>query len=320
MIAGKSKMYTLRLYFLARYWRWFAGFGAAWLSAGAQVASVGATWANQGDEALHAALREERLWLKVHAAEALVLEGRGDVVRGWLAREPATGEGASPRIGRWRLQVRLAVSTAEREAALAHIEAVFLDPAGPPDALQAVESLCKLRAVSSPTAAAGARKLAQSGVVRDRVFAQWFLALAGVDGAADQIVMALDSNDDVARLRAAYALRWLGESRPAALAKLAVAADREPAGSAARPYLVGSAYRLRANPARMSSWRGLLSELVAKGEPSARYDVAQVLMDETAPAELARWQPLLTETGDTRIAAGWVFLHVGNRQSRRTAP
>lgn len=303
----------MRDYFLARPGRWFVGWCAAWLSAGALAANVEATWANQGYAALQTALQEERLWLKVHAAEALVLEGHGEAVREWLDREPAQGEGAFPRIGRWRLQARLGGAGAERAAALGRIEAVFLDPAGAPDALQAVESLCKLKAVASPGAAAGARKLAQNGSVRDRVFAHWFLALAGVDGATDQIVAALDSDDEVARLRAGYALRWLGENRPAALAKLADTADREPVGSAARPYLIGSAYQLRANPARMSAWRASLSELVANGEPTARYDVAQVLMNEIAPAELAQWQPLLTQTGDSRIAAGWVFLHVGNR-------
>ncbi len=306
----------MRDYFIAGRWRWFAGWCLAWLSAGAQAANGEATWVDQGGEALRAALREERLWLKVHAAEALVLEGHGEVVREWLDREPIHGEGAFPRIGRWRLQVRLGGTAAERSAALGLIEAVFLDPAGAPDALQAVESLCKLSAVSSPAAAAGARKLAQSGSIRDQVFAHWFLALAGLDGAADKIVAALDSDDEVARLRAGYALRWLGENRPSALARLADAADREPSGSAARPYLIGSAYRLRADPARMSPWRTALLELAANGEPAARYDVAQVLMDDTTPAELPQWQPLLSQTGDTRIAAGWVFLHVGNRQPR----
>jgi hypothetical protein len=272
-----------------------------------------ATWASQGGDALRAALREERLWVKVHAAEALVLEGQGEIVREWLTREPTEGEGAFPRIGRWRLLVRLGGPAPECEAALGRIEAVFLDPAAPPDALQAIESLCKLRAVASPRAAAGARKLAQNGLVRDQVLANWFLALTGADGAADWIVKALDSDDEVTRLRAGYALRWLGETRPAPLAKLAGAADREPAGSAARPYLIGSAYRLRANPARLSAWRAALFELAAKGEPAARYEVAQVLMDDITPAELPQWQPLLRQTGDTRIAAGWVFLHVGNR-------
>ena len=265
---------------------------------------------------MRAALREERLWVKVHAAEALVLEGQSAVVRAWLDREPTDGEGVFPRIGRWRLQVRSSPSQEERGAALRRIEGVFLDPAGAPDALQAVESLCKLQAVSSPAAAAGARKLAQNGTEKDRVFANWFLALAGDGSARDGIVTALVSTDEIARLRAGYALRWLGESRPAALAKLAEAADREPARSVARPYLIGSAYRLRANPARLSAWRAALLELVANGEPGARLDVAQVLMDETASAELVQWRPLLNQPGDNRIAAGWVYLHVGNRSSR----
>jgi len=309
-------MYTINFYFRARHWRWLAGLLAALPGMGALPANDGATCARQGSAALQAALREEHLWVKVHAAEALVLEGQGALVREWLDRDPTQGEGAFPRVGRWRLQARLGGAGTERQAAIDRIEAVFLDPANPPDAIQAVESLCKLKAVSSPKAAAGARKLAQSEIVKDRVFAFWFLSLTGDAAATDQIVAALDSPDEVSRLRAGYALRWLNEKRPAALAKLAAAADREPAESMARSYLIGSAYRLRANAARMSAWRAILSEFVAKGEPTARYDVAQVLMDETTPAELAEWQPLLAQTGDNRIAAGWVFLHVGNRASQ----
>lgn len=300
-------------YFPSHPGRVLAGWCAVLLSAVTPVAAGEADPARLGGDALQAALREERQWVKVHAAEALTLEGHGEGVREWLDRDPTDGEGAFPRVGRWRLQARLSRNPLERAAALRRIEAVFLDPAGAPDALQAIESLCKLREVASPPAAAGARKLAQSGIERDQVFANWFLALARVDGAVDQVVKGLDSHDEITRLRAGYALRWLDENRPAALAKLAAAADREPATSAARPYVIGSAYRLRANPARMSAWREALLELVKHGEPAARYDAAQVLMDETAPAELALWQPLLAQTGDTRIAAGWIFLHVGNR-------
>lgn len=120
--------------------------------------------------------------MKVHAAAALMREGEGAALRKFLAAEPAEGGSALPRMGQWRLQARLAESDAERDHALRQVEAVFLDLAGPADAMQALGTLCKLRATSSSAVAADARRLAGQGLERDRVFANWFLASRGRTG------------------------------------------------------------------------------------------------------------------------------------------
>jgi hypothetical protein len=265
--------------------------------------------ATRATAALVAALQEEDAWIKVHAAEALIFEGRPESVWTMLAGVPEQGGGPWPRVGLWRIRTRLSANASERAHWLGLVEAVFLDPAHPPDRLQALETLCKVQAVMRGVGLETIRRMTREAPETERPMAWWALTIAGDENALSQLTACLRSKEPIARMRAAYALRWLQTTDPVVLRALARAADAEQAHSIAQPYLVSSAFALAAAPESMASWRKQLEQRAATGEPGVRLEACQALMLHPADADWARWTSAFAEKGDSRIGPAWLVLH-----------
>lgn len=293
-----------RSFLLGRWLAVFLGFAAMM-----QASRDKGMLAENAKTALISALHEEKNWIKVHAAEALIVEGHSEPVRALIAAGPAEG-GDFPRIGLLRIRATLAADEAERLELIRKVEAVFLDPAQPPDRMQALETLCKLGHRISGDCLVAVRNMAAGDSEKNRALAQWALVLAGEPSAPAVLTSYLTSKDNIARLRAAYALRWLKTTDEPTLKQLAAAADAEPVGTGARPYLIASAFSLKADPKRMMAWQTQLELIVDNNDGATRYEACQALMQAYQPRDLGRLIPYFEATGDSRIGPAWAVLHV----------
>ncbi len=263
---------------------------------------------------LRQALAQEGGWVKVHAAEVLLQHGDAKAVHtAFLAEDKLHATEFRYRSGIWRTLARCAPTAAERAAWTARIAAVFTD-VNAPDRLHAMESLGKLGAPHSPAVLAAAAEWLPHASPEDAVFLQWLRWQAGDAGARAFIVSQLASPVLDARLCAAFVLRLANAGDEPTLAALAQAADREPADSTARVYIVGAAYALRADGDRFGAWRDILEHYVAHGTATETYHALQPLMmfyhiDTDCP----RMLPLLKHAeGDVRIGAAWTLLFVSD--------
>jgi HEAT repeat protein len=261
------------------------------------------------------ALANEKAFIKVHAAEALIDLGEKDLPRRtFLSELPAANDVRPYRIGVWRVLAASSPSAAERVEWIARTESVVLDSSAM-DRLHAIESLGKLGHVPSGNVRAAAAAMA-AGSDAEAVFPRWVLHLAGDQAALPGIVRALDSSDPIARLRAAYVLRWLKINDAAMRAAVARTAGREPSDAIGYAIILGAAVALDADPARTSAWVAALEHILAHGTPGARYDACQTLMRRYTTADLEKLAPLLDHPeGDARIGAAWAIQHVTRRGS-----
>ncbi|MBL9214015.1 MAG: hypothetical protein JNG83_00925, partial [Opitutaceae bacterium] len=278
-------------------------FLAAGLAAAAATGDAGSTppalpaaeraaWAASARAVLHGVVDRERSWTRIHAIEALIRLGEGEGLRARLEREQPEADQSDYRIGAWRSRALLATDAVERARWIARIESAYRDPASA-DRLDAIETLAKLGHRIEGETRVLAQRQAEALPAGDAVFPLWALAVAGDRPAFDRLVAALASDDASARGRAAYALRWLGPTEPAVLTALARAAEREPADSAAYPYVLGAACRLEADPAAAAAWRARLEAVQAGGPASASYEASQALLARASTADFPRLAPLL---------------------------
>ena len=263
---------------------------------------------------LVAALAHEKGFVKVHAAEALIALGEKDGPRRVFRAELPDGNEVRPyRIGVWRVLAASSPSAADRAEWIARTEAVVLDRTTM-DRLHAVESLGKLAHAPTAEAVLAAVRAMARETEAAAVFPRWVLHLAGEREALPAIVAALDSSDPIARLRAAYVLRWLRISDPATRTAVARTAGREPSTEIGYPIIIGAAVALEADPARTAAWVAVLREIVAGGAAGARYDACQTLMRRETSTDPAPFAALLdSPEGDTRIGAAWAILHIAGR-------
>lgn len=276
--------------------------------------------ADRARTALLDALVREKFFVKVHAAEALIALGDREKPRKvFLAELPAAADQRPYRIGVWRVLAASAPTPADRAPWLERTAAVLLDPSAP-DRVHAAESLGKLGHVPAAPVLDALRAMSR-GTDADAAYPRWVLHLAGDPTALPALIANLASSDPIARLRAAYVLRWESIKTPPALAALAAAADRESPTAPGYAYVLGSAVALDAAPARVPAWIAALEQVLAHGSVGARYDVCQTFMRRYGPADLPRLAPLLDRAeGDLRIGAAWAILHVLKAHSAPAAP
>lgn len=258
---------------------------------------------------LREAVTREAGWVKVHAAEVLLAFGDDEFVREEFEKLNASAHNAAFRVGIWRVLAGGYSQNSQAPRWILAIEEVLRDAASP-DRLQAIEALNKLGCILSLEAMPTAHAMA-NGPDAEAVFAAWALQLAGEPGALMHLKRLLRSGDPKARLRTAYALRWLRPTDEAVLKTLACAAAEEPADSIAHPYLLAAAFSLGAAPEQAASWRARLLEFVEHGSPGVRLEVAQALMKSYTVKDLPRLASLLDdEAGDARIASALSILEV----------
>lgn len=275
-------------------------------------------FAQRARAVLDEALATEKAFVKVHAAEALIALGEKDAPRRVFRAElPAANEVRPYRIGVWRVLAASSDSPPERVEWVARTEAVVLDPTAM-DRLHAIESLGKLGHAPTGRVRAAAETMAK-GSDAEAVFPRWVLHLAGDRTALPAIVAALDSDDPIARLRAAYVVRWLNITDAATRTALARTAGREPSTTVGYTIILGAAVTLEADLKRTPGWVGTLEQIVESGAAGARYDACQTLMRRYTAADLPKLAPLLEHSdGDARIGTAWAILHVTGK-SRASA-
>lgn len=266
-------------------------------------------------EALRQALQTEQGSIRLHAAEKLIAAGQGEEVRGVFERDlPGAERTPIVRIGLWRALAAAARTPGEREQYVEKISAVFLGPENP-DRVHALESLCKLGVQAKGPLLEAIRQMATGPSEDFAPFAWWALHLAGDKSARTHLAAALQSTSWVARLRGAYALRWIGVTDDAAiLTALARAADREPADSKAAPYVKGSAFALNADSRRMLAWGLELEAVLDSGVDDARYEVCHTLVRAMTSADVDRLQARLEHAkGDERVGLAWAILALSSK-------
>jgi len=256
-------------------------------------------------------MRSEESWIKIHAAEALVAGGETAAVRAQMLELRPKLDSLVYRVGVWRVLANTSATLPERLECVAQVEKIFLDPAAP-DHSQALETLCKLRhRVSGPTLAA-VRAMAADPAAPLRGLALWALRLTDEPGALASLTALLQSPDDGQRLVAAYALRMLRETDPAALAALAEAARREAPSSRAYPYVISAAFALGADPSHRAEMQKILTSDASPD--AARFEVCQALLSQVQRADRPAFAALLASPGpDTRVGAALAILYAGVR-------
>jgi hypothetical protein len=260
-------------------------------------------------DVLHQIAATDPGWVRIHAVEVLAAYGEGASMRKIFLGEARTAAASPQRIGIWRVLAATSPTTAERLAWIAPIESVSLKP-GDPDRLRALESLGKLHYIVTGGSLQAARRLAAEAPPKDAPLPLWALQLAGDPTALGRLGHLLEAEDPVARQRAAYALRWLRPDDPAVLHRLAQAADNEPPGSVAYPFLVSAALALNADPERASVWQAKLERLAVGSSADARFEASQTLMPYCTAATLPLIAGLLDDPdNNTRVGAAWTILY-----------
>ena len=283
------------------------------LASGCAATQTSSALVERARTVLAADLANEKAFVKVHAAEALIALGEKDEPRRVFSAElPAANELRPYRIGVWRVLAAASKSPKERADWLARIESVVLDETTM-DRLHAVETLGKLGHAPSGQVRAAIEEMAK-GPAAPAVFAHWVLHLAGDRTALPAIVAALNSDDPAARLRAAYVLHWLNINDAATRAAVDRTAEREPTDAVGYTIINCAAVALDANPARTSARVAILENLLAMGAAGARYHASQTLMRRYTSADFPKLSPLLAHAeGDARIGAAWAILHINAR-------
>ncbi len=270
--------------------------------------------ADRARDELRRIARDGKAWVRVHAAEVLVAYGEGDAMRAIFGREAPTAAASPYRIGTWRILAAASRTPLERAGWVARIEAEALDPTPDPKdpnrRLRAFESLGKLRVRVDGPMRESTRTFAAAAAPIDAALPLWVLALAGDTGAPGRLADLLSSADPVARQRAAYALRWVGSTDPAILEKLRRAADSEPAGTAAKPFIASAALLLAPGAPQVPDWRACLETLPPGSTADAAFEAAQALMPYRNAEDLRRMEALLGDPDDAvRVSAAWTILY-----------
>ncbi len=263
---------------------------------------------------LHDIFDHQEDWIKIHAAEALVVGGEAVAIRERFLAMAPKAEALPYRVGVWRVLANTSATAAERAECVAQVEKIFLNPTSP-DLSQALETLCKLRVKVEGPVLDLVRRTADGPVGPMSALALWSLALRDEPKALERLGGLLRSPKDSMRLIAAYALRWLRTTDPTTLQWLTQAVAAEPRGSDASAYLLSAGFALNADPERRLAWRTALEEVLAKGSMDARFEVCNGLLSQSTAASLPLYTSLLDDPGaDTRVGAALTILYGGVRE------
>ncbi|MBX7259361.1 MAG: hypothetical protein K1Y02_23565 [Candidatus Hydrogenedentes bacterium] len=256
---------------------------------------------------LHEALKEGKVWVKVHAAESLLWTGHPEGVRDLFLKE-AESAGTFYRIGVWRVLAQATSNPDERKAYTEKIAAVLLDPKAE-DRAHAAETLGKLGySTHDPEVV----RLAQVETGSTLPLMRWVLANSG--DAKDEAALAelLDSTDVDSRGCAAYAFRFFKKLRPETYAKLAAAAAKEPADSS-RCVLLLSALYLHAPESERPAIHDKLLAFASRGTTEDKREVCAALGRLPRAQDLPVFVPILDDPDlDARAGAAEAILRVEN--------
>ena len=258
-------------------------------------------------EVLENAMQTRGQFTSVHAAEDLLQLGEMEKVRRTFA--PQADDAQPPyRIGVWRVLARCAQDDAAREQYLKRIRAVMLDPSAP-DTVHAMEALAKLNAPMHDSAERNRVEQVAFGASDAAPFAAWRLVISHDPRAMNRLIELLQSRSDVARARAADAMRRLDSNAPEVRRALAAALEHEARESLAHPMLVaavgGGGVRGMLNDSTANARALAAMELAEKGKSQDAHTIENLLNDSDR---------------DVRIAAAFALLRIDQRNKDNPEP
>jgi len=274
---------------------------------------------------LQSALKNEKEFVKVHAAEALIRMWReSEVLPVFVEEQKLHGNDPHYRIGIWRVLVRSSSDTTAREQYLKKLRDVSLD-AKDPDRITATESLAKLkykiRVEDRPQYEAFAKEASADGVH----FYRWLLAESDKRD-IPFLAELLDSSSPQIRGITAYGLWHLSDRVPPEIInKLSGAARTEPE-SKYRVYLYIASFVVTRDPDVRKHFKDLLVAGVAGGTKDEKYQTAMGLALRGAAEDLPLLGKLLDDPeADVRVSAAGAILAIQSRTGlfeppQRTAP
>lgn len=191
---------------------------------------------------LRGLMREQQLYVKVHAAESLLKFGYPDGVYDEFIKELQASE-SNPKyhVVVMRVLSRASRTASERDMWANRMRDVVLDPTSEAQ-LHAIESLAKLEYHVQPADRAAFEKAANSSQPDFAVYARWVLAATDFKGQEGHLVESLGSADPTARYCAAYVFRFAPKVSDATKAALKKAARAEKPGTPAFSYLNSASF------------------------------------------------------------------------------
>ena len=167
---------------------------------------------------LQQGLEAKKFWVRVHAAEFLIDLGKSQSLHAVAVRElKDNGENSPERIGAWRLAYRLASTDQVRKSFEAKLRTVAKD-ATASDHLHAVETLAKLKVQLPQDEMQAILAITREAGTDELAFGLWLAVVQGSDEKdstlQDQLGSLLLSEDQMTKLRAAYALWSMSDYSP----------------------------------------------------------------------------------------------------------
>lgn len=262
---------------------------------------------------LRQTMEHQQRWVKVHAAEFLLKLDYPQDVAEVFGKELAEFEDEPQyRIGIWRVLARAAENDEQRTRWTEKIRGVFLDEDAP-DRTHAVETLAKLGYTIRRQGDEPFQRDARSDTGPLAICARWVLANSGDEEAILRLAEPLESDDTDTRKIVAYSLRHLPNVPPAVCEKLAIAAEREPADSAARVYITCAA-AVHAPPEQKATLKAELVKYAETGAEAEKYHACETLAQIGDDNDLPLLIRLLEDDGaDVRATAAYAILRIGRR-------
>jgi acetyl esterase/lipase len=254
-------------------------------------------------------------WIKIHAADALIVAGEGQHVRDAMAPVAEKIPADAPlgyRIGVWRVLAGSAKDAAEHNGYVERIRTVALDAAAP-DRLHAIESLAKLGWKATGDDRKTFTNLAKSAKPDEAPITWWLLAVAEPTAKAELVKLAA-AKESVARLRASYALKRIGGLAVYEWGRIAENAIKPDEEELAKAYETSAAYVTALSSGSAERMKSRLVALLRDGTPKQQYECAFALGERGSAEDVSFLRSLLaSDDADVRIAASSAILNIESR-------
>ena len=259
-------------------------------------------------DCLRGILAQEKEWVRVHAAEALLRHGCPEGVEALFLPDIDTAP-PKHRIGVWRVLAQAQTSAEAREQYVARIRNAFCDPEGP-DRLHAVETLSKLKDAERP---AELLRVAREETSQLQAYAAWAVANSGIPDEETAFVALLNSDEPNVRTGVAYGLRFFPRIQPASFEALKKARDREPSDSRAGVYLTSALY-VHVPEDEAPALRKKLDPYLLEGAKEQKYEACAALARRGDMNDVPTLLQLLEDPEpDVRVGAADALLSIEKR-------
>ena len=263
-------------------------------------------------QVLHQALSDGTGSVKVHAAEVLLFNNYHSAgVRKTFEAELAKDPRPEYRVGVWRVLVQAAGNDLQtRQKHLHRIVAAYEHGEGL-EKEKAAEALCILR---------HSIDVGPEGTGTLQAYQRWIAANGGEAEKEAALADLLRSESADVRGIVARGLRSLGQVGDTTFAALNEATSKEPADSAARPFLVSALYVHATTEKRAASKASARAELLRyleTGTSTAKCEACSALAARGVIADIPSIRPLLSDPSeDVRVHAANAFLRIPRRRFR----